>query len=74
MTLDSVKLRWGSIPEEDIRGFLLGYTIHYTEYQHQEASTENSKHPPQVQIQVMVKKKTAVENRMGKLACKLRII
>ncbi|XP_028273409.1 protein sidekick-1 isoform X2 [Parambassis ranga] len=42
VTLDSVELQWGAIPEEDIRGFLLGYTIHYTEYQQGEASTENN--------------------------------
>ncbi|KAM7392510.1 hypothetical protein PAMA_007566 [Pampus argenteus] len=32
VTLDSMVLQWSSIPEEDIRGFLLGYTIHYAEY------------------------------------------
>ncbi|XP_051268114.1 interleukin-31 receptor subunit alpha isoform X2 [Dicentrarchus labrax] len=30
--LNSVVLQWSSIPEEDTRGFLLGYIIHYTEY------------------------------------------
>ncbi|XP_035524312.1 interleukin-31 receptor subunit alpha [Morone saxatilis] len=32
VTLNSVVLQWSSIPEEDTRGFLLGYIIHYTEY------------------------------------------
>ncbi|XP_026210273.1 interleukin-31 receptor subunit alpha isoform X2 [Anabas testudineus] len=31
VTLNSVMLQWLPIPEEDIRGFLLGYTIHYME-------------------------------------------
>ncbi|XP_068609237.1 leukemia inhibitory factor receptor [Brachionichthys hirsutus] len=33
VTLTSVELQWSSIPVEDARGFLLGYTIHYAEYQ-----------------------------------------
>lgn len=33
MTQDSAVLRWSSIPEEDARGFLLGYYIYYSEYQ-----------------------------------------
>ncbi|XP_026152547.1 protein sidekick-1 isoform X2 [Mastacembelus armatus] len=32
VTQKSVVLQWLSIPEEDIRGFLLGYTIHYREF------------------------------------------
>ncbi|KAK2818700.1 hypothetical protein Q5P01_024261 [Channa striata] len=31
-TVNSVVLKWSPIPEEDARGFLLGYTIHYMEY------------------------------------------
>ncbi|CAN9504367.1 unnamed protein product [Ophioblennius macclurei] len=31
VTTDSAVLRWSCIPEEDIRGFLLGYIIHYME-------------------------------------------
>ncbi|XP_070781171.1 interleukin-31 receptor subunit alpha [Enoplosus armatus] len=34
VTLNSLVLQWSSIPEDDIRGFLLGYIIHYTEYPH----------------------------------------
>ncbi|XP_027137749.1 protein sidekick-2 isoform X3 [Larimichthys crocea] len=33
-TLNSLVLQWSSIPEEDIRGFLLGYVIYYSEYHH----------------------------------------
>ncbi|XP_005454526.1 interleukin-31 receptor subunit alpha isoform X2 [Oreochromis niloticus] len=32
LTQNSMVLQWSSIPEEDTRGFLLGYTIHYSEY------------------------------------------
>ncbi|GAA6219225.1 interleukin-31 receptor subunit alpha-like [Lates japonicus] len=32
VTLSSAVLQWSSIPEEDVRGFLLGYIIYYTEY------------------------------------------
>ncbi|XP_038588961.1 interleukin-31 receptor subunit alpha isoform X2 [Micropterus salmoides] len=32
VTQTSVVLQWSSIPEKDIRGFLLGYIIHYKEY------------------------------------------
>ncbi|XP_041667432.1 protein sidekick-2 [Cheilinus undulatus] len=34
VTLHSAVLQWSPIPEEDIRGFLLGYIICYTEYQY----------------------------------------
>eukprot|EP00064_Thunnus_orientalis_P013958 superscaffoldBa00002348_g13999 len=40
VTLNSVELQWSSIPEEDVRGFLLGYIIHYIEYHHRETHTE----------------------------------
>lgn len=43
VTLDSVVLQWSTIPEEDLRGFLLGYVIHYTEYNHKGATKEKSK-------------------------------
>ncbi|XP_073333660.1 leukemia inhibitory factor receptor [Pagrus major] len=39
VTLNSVLLQWSSIPEEDIQGFLLGYIIHYTEFQNLGATT-----------------------------------
>ncbi|XP_013880383.1 interleukin-31 receptor subunit alpha [Austrofundulus limnaeus] len=39
-TLTSVVLRWSSVPEEDVRGFLLGYIIHWTEHHH--LGTENN--------------------------------
>lgn len=42
VTLDSAALQWSSIPEEDARGFLLGYVIYYTEYQNG-TRTEESK-------------------------------
>nr|XP_046230966.1 interleukin-31 receptor subunit alpha isoform X2 [Scatophagus argus] len=42
VTLNSAALKWSSIPEEDIRGFLLGYLIHYTEYHHTGTSTERN--------------------------------
>ncbi|XP_018549758.1 interleukin-31 receptor subunit alpha isoform X2 [Lates calcarifer] len=32
VTLSSAVLQWSSILEEDVRGFLLGYIIYYTEY------------------------------------------
>ncbi|XP_072227845.1 interleukin-31 receptor subunit alpha [Leuresthes tenuis] len=41
-TGNSVVLQWSSIPEEDIRGFLLGYIIYYTEYHHKWTSTQNN--------------------------------
>ncbi|XP_061589151.1 uncharacterized protein LOC133454437 [Cololabis saira] len=41
MTTNSVVLQWLSIPQEDIRGFLLGYIIHYTEHHQRDTSTEN---------------------------------
>ncbi|XP_053195483.1 interleukin-31 receptor subunit alpha [Scomber japonicus] len=40
--LDSVGLQWSTIPEEDIRGFLLGYIIHYIEYQYRETHLEKN--------------------------------
>lgn len=43
VTLDSVVLQWSTIPEEDLRGFLLGYIIHYAKYNHKGATTEKSK-------------------------------
>ncbi|XP_030291005.1 leukemia inhibitory factor receptor [Sparus aurata] len=42
VTLNSVLLRWTSIPEEDIQGFLQGYIIHYTEFQNWGARTERN--------------------------------
>ncbi|XP_053266809.1 interleukin-31 receptor subunit alpha isoform X2 [Pleuronectes platessa] len=42
MTRNSVVLQWSSIPEDDIRGFLLGYMIHYTEYHHRETYRERN--------------------------------
>ncbi|XP_031716078.1 protein sidekick-2 [Anarrhichthys ocellatus] len=42
VTLNSVALQWSSIPEEDIRGFLLGYVIYYNEYHHGKSSTERN--------------------------------
>ncbi|XP_062290432.1 uncharacterized protein LOC133995137 [Scomber scombrus] len=42
VTLDSVGLQWSTIAEEDIRGFLLGYIIHYIEYQNRETHPEKN--------------------------------
>ncbi|XP_071322000.1 interleukin-31 receptor subunit alpha [Trachinotus anak] len=42
VTLNSVVLQWSSIPEDDLRGFLLGYIIHYTEYNLRGTSTERN--------------------------------
>ncbi|KAM4528250.1 leukemia inhibitory factor receptor [Odontesthes bonariensis] len=42
VTGNSVVLQWSSVPEEDTRGFLLGYIIYYTEYHHRWTSTENN--------------------------------
>ncbi|XP_037340412.2 protein sidekick-2 [Pungitius pungitius] len=42
VTLDSAALRWSSIPEEDARGFLLGYRIHYSEHPHGRPGTERN--------------------------------
>ncbi|XP_042364754.1 leukemia inhibitory factor receptor isoform X2 [Plectropomus leopardus] len=39
-TLNSVVLQWSSIPEDKLRGFLLGYIIYLTEYHSRGASTE----------------------------------
>lgn len=33
VTLDSAVLQWSAIPQEDARGFMLGYIIYYSEYQ-----------------------------------------
>lgn len=44
VTLNSVVLEWSLILEEDIKGFLLSYTIHYMEYHPRD--TEISKHHP----------------------------
>ncbi|KAM9735173.1 interleukin-31 receptor subunit alpha [Menidia menidia] len=38
----SVVLMWSSIPEEELRGFLLGYIIHYTEYSHRWTSVDHN--------------------------------
>ncbi|XP_044030201.1 uncharacterized protein LOC122865602 isoform X2 [Siniperca chuatsi] len=40
VTLTSMVLQWSFIPEEDIRGFLLGYIILYSEYQYRGTSME----------------------------------
>ncbi|XP_008323962.1 leukemia inhibitory factor receptor isoform X2 [Cynoglossus semilaevis] len=42
ISLMSVVLQWTTIPEADVRGFLLGYFIHYTEYLNQGVSTEKN--------------------------------
>uniref|UniRef100_UPI0037E881DB interleukin-31 receptor subunit alpha n=1 Tax=Semicossyphus pulcher TaxID=241346 RepID=UPI0037E881DB len=42
VTLSSVVLQWLPIPEEDMRGFLLGYIIYYTKYHHTGTSTERN--------------------------------
>ncbi|XP_028318564.1 interleukin-31 receptor subunit alpha-like isoform X2 [Gouania willdenowi] len=42
VTLTSALLFWTSIPEEDTRGFLLGYIIYYKKYDHKKTSTENN--------------------------------
>lgn len=42
VTLDSAALQWSSIPEEDARGFLRGYVIHYNELHHGRPGTERS--------------------------------
>ncbi|XP_030004398.1 protein sidekick-2 isoform X2 [Sphaeramia orbicularis] len=42
VTLNSAVLQWSPIPEEDVRGFLLGYIIHYTEYHDQTTHTETN--------------------------------
>ncbi|CAJ1070418.1 interleukin-31 receptor subunit alpha [Xyrichtys novacula] len=42
VTLDSVVLQWSPIPEEDTRGFLLGYIIRYAKYRHTGTRTEES--------------------------------
>lgn len=46
LTQNSMVLQWSSIPEEDTRGFLLGYTIHYTEDHLRGTESENSKTLP----------------------------
>ncbi|XP_074547054.1 interleukin-31 receptor subunit alpha [Halichoeres trimaculatus] len=42
VTLHSVVLQWAPIPEEDVRGFLLGYVIHFSENHQSETSTERN--------------------------------
>lgn len=42
VTLDSAGLQWTAIPEEDLRGFLLGYTIRYAEYNREGTTTTGS--------------------------------
>ncbi|XP_037548528.1 leukemia inhibitory factor receptor [Nematolebias whitei] len=39
-TLSSVVLQWSAVPEEDVRGFLLGYIIIWAEY-HNQATVNN---------------------------------
>ncbi|XP_047425794.1 interleukin-6 receptor subunit beta isoform X2 [Mugil cephalus] len=41
-TLTSVVLEWLPIPEEDTRGFLLGYIIYYTEYHQRRTGSEKN--------------------------------
>ncbi|TNN61250.1 Leukemia inhibitory factor receptor [Liparis tanakae] len=36
VTLNSAALQWSSIPEDEVRGFLLGYIIYYKEYHQQQ--------------------------------------
>lgn len=36
VTLDSAVLQWSSIPEEEVRGFLLGYVIFHAMYRPEE--------------------------------------
>ncbi|XP_070845522.1 interleukin-31 receptor subunit alpha [Chaetodon trifascialis] len=42
VTQDSAALQWASIPEDDVRGFLRGYVIHYAVYDHRGPSTERN--------------------------------
>ncbi|XP_034565717.1 interleukin-31 receptor subunit alpha [Notolabrus celidotus] len=42
ITLNSAVLQWSPIPEEDIRGFLLGYIIHFTENRYPGTSIERN--------------------------------
>ncbi|KAK5611966.1 hypothetical protein CRENBAI_005384 [Crenichthys baileyi] len=42
VTVNSVVLQWSKIQEEDLRGFLLGYIIHYIEYHYRETITEHN--------------------------------
>ncbi|XP_020509495.3 interleukin-31 receptor subunit alpha [Labrus bergylta] len=42
VSLHSAVLQWSPIPEEDVRGFLLGYIIHYTDYHHTGTSEESN--------------------------------
>lgn len=39
VTLDSAVLQWTAIPEEDLRGFLLGYIIRYADVVHHNGTT-----------------------------------
>ncbi|KAM4634059.1 interleukin-6 receptor subunit beta [Polymixia lowei] len=42
VTLNSMVLEWLPVPEEAVRGFLLGYTIHYNEYHQRGTYTETN--------------------------------
>ncbi|XP_023194627.1 interleukin-31 receptor subunit alpha-like [Xiphophorus maculatus] len=42
VTLNSAVLQWSHIPEENLRGFLLGYIIYYTEHHYRETSTAHN--------------------------------
>ncbi|XP_061764151.1 protein sidekick-2 [Nerophis ophidion] len=44
VTQASMELRWSSIPQEELRGFLLGYVVHYMEDQQQETNVSVSAH------------------------------
>ncbi|XP_061787667.1 uncharacterized protein [Nerophis lumbriciformis] len=44
VTHDAMELRWSSIPQEELRGFLLGYVVHYMEDQQQETNVSVSAH------------------------------
>ncbi|XP_056146446.1 leukemia inhibitory factor receptor [Lampris incognitus] len=42
VTASSMVLQWTSVPEEDVRGVLLGYIIFYNEYHHRATRTEKN--------------------------------
>ncbi|KAK6316107.1 hypothetical protein J4Q44_G00136310 [Coregonus suidteri] len=42
VTHSSMVLKWTSVPEEDTRGFLLGYVLHYTESPQDRTDTETN--------------------------------
>ncbi|XP_061913477.1 interleukin-6 receptor subunit beta [Entelurus aequoreus] len=44
VTHNAMELRWSSIPQEELRGFLLGYVVHYMEDQQQETNVSVSAH------------------------------